>query len=57
LNVDRDFPPEQLADSPGLVEASTRDEEQNDPRDSGRETQSRIKQFCRAESEQNRCQQ
>ena len=57
LNVHRDFSAEEMADRPGLVEARTGDEEQNDPRDSRREPQSRIKQFRRAESEQNRCQQ
>jgi hypothetical protein len=57
LNVHRHFPPEQMADPPRLIETRSRDEEQNDPRDSDRHTQSRIKQFRCAESEQNRRQQ
>ena len=57
LNVHRHFPPKQMADPPRLIQTCTGDEEQNDPRDSQTEAQTRIKQFRRAESEQNRCQQ
>ena len=57
LNVHRHFQPEQVADVPQLVEACTGYDEQHDPGNSGRHTQPRMKQFRRAETEQNCCQQ
>ena len=43
LNIHGDFQPEQVADVPQLIEARTRHDKQNDPRDSGHHTQLRMK--------------
>ena len=42
-NIHRHLPAEQMANTPGFIETCTRNEEQNDPRDSERYTQPRIK--------------
>src|SRR5437588_3855054 len=51
LNVHGHLQPEQVADVPYLVEACTRNDEQNDPWDSRRHTQPRMEQFRYAETE------
>src|ERR1043166_2358155 len=43
LNVHRDFPSEQMAHTPCLVQARPRDQKQSHPWDSDHNTQSRIK--------------
>src|SRR5436309_14615257 len=56
-NIHGHLPTEPMANTPGLIEAGTRNEEQNNPWDPQDHAESWITQFRRTKSEQNRCQQ